>query len=95
MTEEYDQATQRTYVENGGMYCPECDSEEVNSTQPRRQGDSITADLHCLACKAQWQDTFILDQVERIQAGKRADQQQLFGHEAQQLHNAPRNNMTR
>ena len=75
----YDSDTARTYVENGGGYCPECDHDEPRSSRPRNEGEGMVClDYECPACRAQWQDVYLLGDVEQLRPGIHADQQQLF-----------------
>lgn len=75
---DYDLSTTRTYVENGGGYCPECDHDEPNTSRPRVVDDMISIDYECPRCRAQWESLYILDNVQQLRAGKHANQHQLF-----------------
>jgi len=74
----YDANTARVYVENGGSYCPECDSQNVNIYKPRYEHSEIIQDLHCLDCKAQWTEHWILDHVTCNKPGHHHNQTNMF-----------------
>ncbi len=75
----YDADTTRTYVENGGGYCPECDHEDVNSSRPYMiDTNDVRIDYSCPRCKAQWHSYYLLDDVRPDKHGDYHNQQQLF-----------------
>lgn len=80
----YDKQQIDQYVEAGGGYCPECECDEARVVGAQRvtkpEDGRIVIRMACFNCNAQWEDSYILDNIECTQPGKHADQQQLFGH---------------
>ena len=75
----YPYNTVRTYVENGGGFCPECDHDEPMHSRPMMDDSSvIIVDYHCPACKAEWKSIYQIDDLEHVTDGIHHNQQQLF-----------------
>ena len=81
---EYNHRTKDQYLEGGGGFCPECETEDVvyvrHMTPPE---DGVATRLgRCLQCNAQWRQRFILDDISLEREGDHHNQQGLFQNTA-------------
>lgn len=53
----------KEYVENGGTYCPYCDSGELFASHADNEDGIITQDIKCMNCGKKWTDVFKLIRV--------------------------------
>jgi hypothetical protein len=51
------------YLEEGGMRCPVCGSEEIEGGFVRTGGGEGSQGMRCLECDARWTDIYRLDHV--------------------------------
>jgi len=80
----YDKTTVDQYVELGGGYCPECDCQDVTRVHARSASQPedgiLWIEWSCRACKAIWQDRYILDDVECMSEGLHHNQNDMFAN---------------
>jgi hypothetical protein len=76
----YNHHIKQTYLELGGGFCPECESESVKydrSFTPVEDGEAGRSGK-CDSCKAQWFERFIIDDISVVKEGIHHNQTGLF-----------------
>ncbi len=77
--DDYDDSTTKAYVENDGGYCPECENDAPLQHRPEMTDcQDIKVVFKCLACNAEWEAWYILDDVRSTQHGKHHNQSDMF-----------------
>lgn len=64
------QATQAEYVAEGGSYCPNCKSKNINTIDPTavmRDGQHAWQQVECHDCGMQWQENFVLSGYSNLE----------------------------
>jgi len=58
-----------SYLQEGGLHCPQCGSEQIEGGSFESSGGSGTQEIGCLKCGAEWYDIFELVNITQIRQG--------------------------
>ena len=62
--DDFTQKQTKTYIKQGGTYCPYCGSDDLLTGDLDDQGYSeISRDVHCCDCKENWIEGFEMTEV--------------------------------
>ncbi len=51
---------EKQYVENQGVRCPHCNSDELDAGEPQADGAEIIVEITCNSCREIWKDLYKL-----------------------------------
>ncbi len=57
---EKNKLTEKQYIENGGIRCPVCGSDEISGTGINTDAGFVTQDVGCDKCGSTWTDEYEL-----------------------------------
>ena len=63
-------ANKARYLENGGVRCPFCDSDDLEGGFIEVDEGGACQEVRCLACERRWRDSYKLVDVEEIEEEK-------------------------
>ena len=63
MKDEISAEQANTYVQEGGVHCPVCGSEEIEGEFVTTGGGEASQEMRCLTCDARWTDIYTLNFV--------------------------------
>lgn len=79
MSEDYANNIARAYVGNSGGYCPECETTAPLQKRPEMTDcQDIKVEFKCLACNAEWEAWYVLDNVRSTEHGRHHTQSDMF-----------------
>ncbi len=55
----------QTYIENGGLQCPHCESTDINAVSDDNYDDSTNL-IECNDCQEQWREIYTLTGIEDV-----------------------------
>lgn len=57
---------EKEYLENNGVQCPVCKSENIDAMESNFDGDTCTQEVHCNNCDTGWYDVYNLVGIQQI-----------------------------
>lgn len=64
MTKQLTPEQKAKYIESGFNHCPLCKSDDIETDKAEFHGNSATQNVRCMDCGAEWEDTYILSNIE-------------------------------
>jgi hypothetical protein len=62
---------EKKYIRQGGTRCPFCGSDEIEGSSVEVDGGSAWQEVACNNCDSQWQDVYLLREINDLQDGGR------------------------
>lgn len=54
------ESQEKKYIENKGLRCPHCNSNDLDTGCPNADGDVVTIEVTCKKCGEEWKDLYTL-----------------------------------